>query len=89
MKDWSVYALWSQSFNRFYISMSSDIASRIKDHNAGKQKSTKAFIPYDLIYTEKCTSRLHARESEKYWKSCEGREKLKEILRSLSKEDSN
>ena len=83
MKSWSAYALWSQSFDRLYIGMSSDVPARVKDHNAGKQKSTKAFIPYRLIYTEKCTSRAHAREREKYWKSGEGREKLRTIARSL------
>ena len=57
-----------------------DIKVRLKEHNAGKTKSTKGFIPWKFIYKEESTSRIAAREREIYLKSGVGKEYLKSFV---------
>ncbi|WP_262904782.1 GIY-YIG nuclease family protein [Echinicola marina] len=51
----------------------------MREHNAGRTKSTKGYVPWKLIYKEAAESRVIAREREKYWKSGIGKEKLKNL----------
>ncbi len=53
--------------------MSSDVTQRVKTHNSGKVKSTKAYIPWGLFYFEKYATITEARKREKYLKSAAGR----------------
>jgi putative endonuclease len=75
-----VYALYSNVANRMYIGLTSNIERRLLEHNSGLTKSTKSYKPWALFYSEKCNTRIEAREREKYLKSGCGREILKEIL---------
>ncbi len=59
--------------------MSQDPVARLKQHNDGKTKSTKGYIPWKLVFEEKYLSRKDAREREKYLKSGSGKEKIKHI----------
>jgi putative endonuclease len=45
----------------------------------GKNKTTKPYSPFAVIYFEECSSRIEARIKEKYFKSGSGKEKLKII----------
>ena len=60
--------------------MTSDIQNRLKEHNTGKQKSTKAYRTWKLLYLEEFSFRVEARNREKYFKSGVGREYLNEKL---------
>jgi putative endonuclease len=51
----------------------------LKEHNFGKTKSTKGFIPWKLIYQEQIGVRSDARKREKYLKSGVGKEFLKSL----------
>ena len=68
-----VYVLYSKSYNRFYVGMSSDVERRLKEHNKGKTPSTKPFIPWKIIHIEEFETRIEARKREKYLKSAAGR----------------
>ena len=59
--------------------MTSDVEKRINEHNAGREKTTRPYAPFELIFTEDCKSRPAARIREKYWKSGVGKEKLPAI----------
>ena len=72
-----VYALKSVDYNRIYVGLTSNLESRIKEHNAGKTKSTRFYRPWVLFYTENLDSRITARTREKELKSGSGREYLK------------
>ena len=74
-----VYVLHSSSNNKYYTGMTTDLARRLKEHNSGKTKSVKAYIPWKIIYTEEYDSEIEARKREKYLKSGSGREYLKQI----------
>lgn len=77
---WFTYAIQSRKDNRIYVGMSMDPQKRLTQHNQGKTKSTKGFVPWRLIYQEQLTSRLAARRKEKYLKSGAGKEFLKSLV---------
>jgi len=74
-----VYAIKSTVRNYIYVGMSNNVNRRVLEHNAGENKSTKAYKPFTLIYTETFATRLEAREKEKYLKSGIGKEYLKSL----------
>jgi len=74
-----VYAIKSEVDKRIYVGMCTNIETRIKEHNAGKTKSTKGFRPWILIYSEMAKTRVEARSREIYLKSGVGKEYLKSL----------
>jgi putative endonuclease len=74
---WYVYLLQSLKDRSWYIGCTNDLKARIKEHNSGKSKFTKAHLPYRLIYYEACLDRKDAFKREKYLKSGYGRRWLK------------
>ncbi len=62
-----------------YVGMTSNLERRFKEHNNGENRSTKAYKPFVLIYTETFQTRVEAREKEKYLKSGIGKEFLKNL----------
>ncbi|MBP9827964.1 GIY-YIG nuclease family protein [Patescibacteria group bacterium] len=59
-----VYILSSESNNRWYIGMTADIKVRLGEHNAGRVRSTKPYVPYRIIYTETYPDKTTARKRE-------------------------
>ncbi len=59
--------------------MSSNLDDRIERHQKGREKTTRAYRPFKLIYTESLETRIEARKREKYWKSGVGKEQLRLI----------
>jgi putative endonuclease len=78
------YVLYSPEFNRFYKGHCESLNNRIKQHNAGFTKSTKPFIPWNLIWYEEFESRDLAIQREKYLKTAAGRKFLKTAIIDLS-----
>ena len=78
-----VYAISSISHIYIYVGMTQDIVGRIKRHNDGRERTTKFYRPFILIYSEVCKTRIEARIREKYWKSGVGKEKLRKLRDSL------
>ncbi|MGO4920656.1 GIY-YIG nuclease family protein [Maribacter spongiicola] len=75
-----VYVLRSEVDGRLYKGMTNDLQKRIEQHNLGRNKSTKGFLPWVLMYSEEFETRLEARNKEKYFKSGVGREFLRNLL---------
>jgi putative endonuclease len=74
-----VYAISSKIKNYIYVGMCMDIDERFRRHNAGYEKTTRPYRPFNLIYTEPFPNRILARKKEKYLKSGVGKEYLKAI----------
>ena len=74
---YDVYALQSKRDGGLYVGMSCDVERRLEAHNRGYNRSTRSRAPFELIYTEQCSSRIEARAREKFLKSGKGREFLK------------
>ncbi|WP_442788024.1 GIY-YIG nuclease family protein [Flavobacterium sp. SUN052] len=72
-----MYVLESEIDGRLYKGQTSNIENRLKEHNSGKTRSTKGFIPWKLVYFEKFITREEAVLREKYFKTGSGREFLK------------
>ncbi len=60
--------------------MTADVARRLQEHNSGKSRSTKYFIPWKLIYVEACAHIAEARQREKFLKTTRGK---KSVLKNL------
>ena len=75
----TVYAIKSSVDNRIYVGFTQDIENRLKEHNRGETRSTKAYRPWKLIFQEQVETREEARKREKYFKSGCGKEQLKRL----------
>ena len=75
-----VYAIKSKKDGRIYVGFSENVDRRLKEHNSGKTKSTKGYLPWKLFFTKECETRIEARKLEKYYKSGIGKEKLKRMV---------
>jgi putative endonuclease len=74
-----VYILKSKKLDRYYTGYSEDYEKRLIEHNRGKVKSTKAYVPWKVIYVENFEKKSDAlkRESEiKKYKSGNAFKKL-------------
>ena len=74
-----VYAITSSSRNYVYVGMTNDLERRLKEHNNGENRSTKAYKPFTLIYSVEFPDRISARIKERYLKSGVGKEFLKTL----------
>ncbi|MCR4274986.1 MAG: GIY-YIG nuclease family protein [Candidatus Campbellbacteria bacterium] len=77
-----VYILQSQKDSGFYTGLTKNISRRVREHNGGSVRPTKARRPLMLVYSEKCETRAKARMREKFLKTGEGREFRQGILKS-------
>ena len=75
----TVYALASIDHKYRYIGMTNNLSRRIKEHSKGYESTTKPYRPFKLVYTKSFTTRLLARNHEKWLKSGVGREFLDEL----------
>jgi putative endonuclease len=74
-----VYAIKSSIRNYIYVGITNNIDRRFTEHNSGKNKTTRQYRPFSLIYSEKFNTRLEARQKEKVLKIGCGEEYLKRI----------
>ena len=79
-----VYILKSISAERFYIGHSANLEQRIRDHNRGKVRSTKAYIPWQLEYKEKYLTKSEAYRRELQIKSYKSGSAFKQLLEKSS-----
>jgi putative endonuclease len=74
-----VYAIKSLEHEYIYVGLTNNLDRRLAEHNGGRNKTTKPYSPFKLIYTEEFNLRSEARLREKYFKSGSGKELLKNI----------
>jgi putative endonuclease len=68
-QEFITYAIQSITRNYIYVGMTNDVERRLKEHNSGKNRSTKAYRPFELFYTKSFETRMEARLHEKMLKS--------------------
>ena len=71
------YILKSNINGRYYYGSTSNLGNRIKSLNLGKVRSTKAFKPWSLHYSEEFESKTEAIKRELFFKSIDGYNFLK------------
>mgnify|MGYP000939339760 FL=1 len=75
-----VYILYSKSFDRYYVGHCEDVYVRLNRHNNKGVPSTKAYVPWELLYTEVFTTRGEASSREKEIKQKKSRKYIEFLL---------
>ena len=75
----TVYALLNGLNDEIYVGMTTHLERRLKEHNSGKNRYTKAFMPWSIFYTEEHDNWESGRKREKYLKSAAGKRFLKKL----------
>lgn len=75
-----VYVLQSKQDDNLYIGFTSDLKQRIKEHESGKNFSTKSRRPFRLVFYEALLTKEEALERERFYKTGRGHEVLYKIL---------
>ena len=78
MNVFFVYILKSQKDGGYYFGYTSNIETRLNFHNEGFVKSTKGRRPLVLHYLERFDSKSEALKREKFFKSIDGYNWLKD-----------
>ena len=81
MKFFYVYILYNKLKNYIYIGYSENLKQRIVEHNKGYSKSTKAYLPLELIHYEAYRNKKDAKRREIYLKTNKGRTTLVTMLK--------
>jgi putative endonuclease len=76
-----VYVLRSLADRQFYVGLTGDLPARVQAHNSGRVSSTKARVPFELVYWEGSLNVHDAAQREKYLKTAWGKRYLKGRLR--------
>jgi len=58
------YILKSKIKDRYYIGSCSDLNKRIENHNLGHSRSTRGYIPWEIIYNEEYKTKTKAIKRE-------------------------
>ena len=64
-----VYILYSQTYDSFYIGYTKQPDVRLEHHNQGLTKSTKAKMPWVMIYKEEFDNQIDALKRERFLKN--------------------
>lgn len=82
-----VYVIRSVNHNRNYTGFTSNLKKRIKEHNSGTTKSTIPYFPWKLVFFEIFESKIEALKREKFLKSGQGRDLIKQKLSEINSQD--
>lgn len=79
-----LYIAYNSVIDRYYVGSSSNLESRLKDHNKKGHKAKytrKQKGEWDLIYSEKFETRSEAMKREKQIKSWKNRKLILELIK--------
>ena len=77
-----IYIIFSEKWNQFYVGCSVDEVSRLEEHNAGKNKSTRGGAPWEIKFTETFETMTLARKRESEIKRKKSRKYLEWLISS-------
>lgn len=76
-----IYVLQSVPKDVLYTGYTHDLRVRFEEHQHGRSRSTKPYLPWRLIYYEACLDEEDAKRRERYLKTTQGMRLLKRRLR--------
>lgn len=76
-----LYILKSLVNNKYYIGSTKDLDKRLQEHNNGKNKYTKFYMPYELIFKQSYNSIQEARKIEYKLKKLKSRKIIEKIIK--------
>ncbi len=74
------YVLLSERDGQFYTGCTTDLRARVREHAAGRVRSTASRAPLALIYYEACVDLGDAHRRERFLKTGEGKRYLNNRL---------
>ena len=78
-----LYILSSVKCRKTYVGQTENLAIRLKRHNAGLVRSTKACLPWVVLHEELHRTRAGAMKRERWFKSPAGRMKIASLLENV------
>jgi putative endonuclease len=79
-----VYAISSLVKDYIYVGQSDHLIRRFHQHNRGREKTTRPYVPFELISSWEFIDRKSARKVEKYYKTGSGKRLLRQMRRRYS-----
>ncbi|MDO8505196.1 MAG: GIY-YIG nuclease family protein [bacterium] len=76
-----IYIIQSIKNGSYYIGCTNETTKRLSEHNKGRVKSTKAYGPWLLRYTEKYNTLSEARGREEQIKNWKSRTAIERLLK--------
>lgn len=77
---WYVYILENEVMNYRYIGSTGNLKRRLEQHKHGESKSTKPYLPLQLVSYIAVNSELKAQKLERYLKTGSGKAILKKRI---------
>ncbi len=77
--SYTVYALYSEKYNKHYYGYTSDLSARFLSHNELGTDWTAKYRPWKIIYTREFSTKQEAIAHERWLKSGSGREFIKTL----------
>ena len=74
------YILYSQKLDKYYIGSCINMDIRLRQHNSGVSKFTRAGIPWVVVYTEEFTSLPDARRRKLKIKRMKSRKYVEDLI---------
>jgi putative endonuclease len=75
-----VYILFSNTTNKYYVGSCENMTIRFAQHNSGRNKSTKAGVPWELKKREDYTTRSEASQREAFIKKMKSRKFIEQVI---------
>ena len=79
-----VYVLESLKTGKSYTGLTSNLERRLREHNQGLSRFTRRKGPWRVLYSEEKNSLSEAQKREKFLKTGDGRQALKNLLKKSS-----
>ncbi|RAI84651.1 GIY-YIG nuclease family protein [Algoriphagus yeomjeoni] len=76
----SVYILFSEKLNKYYVGACTNIERRLYEHNIGHSKFTSTGIPWTVVYTEFFDDLPSAKRRELQIKKMKSRKYIEELI---------
>jgi putative endonuclease len=80
----TVYILYSERINKYYIGSSSNVHDRLRKHNNASKGFTNTGRPWIIVYTEDFANKADAAAREKLLKKWKNRTRLEALFKSGS-----
>ena len=76
----SVYIIFSEKTNKYYVGHTENLEDRLERHNAGRNLATKAGAPWILKYTEEFPTKAEASKREAAIKKKKSRKYIEQLI---------
>ncbi len=77
---YTVYILYSQKRDKYYIGYTNNISDRLKRHNSGQTSTTRGVSDWVIVYQEEYEIKTEAIKREREIKNWKSRKMIEKII---------